>query len=346
MKKWQNDINFHEELRQCSISSYNPYEKGVPNGYKLVAASKVDPSTGFAAIALQKDDQIVISFRGTEIKKDDEIDLKNDRIMWIEKKFPPQLECAKEFIKTIESNPKLKNKDITLTGHSLGGSLAQFLSAMYGYKAVAFNPYGIKNILDKYNLKYKEGNIINYCSKGDIITSINSNNHIGKIYEMEPNSKEFNILDHMLEQQKPIEKQRVITPEELKRSDGIEYMKDKSINAIKKVGEETANYSYSRMQNDIKPYQNLLNILEKQSNNSEDLQTKIQNNKLFGGYRVNNGQDEVYVKEYKRGDGTVVKAHWRSYPGDFDPNKRLTDMQEPELGHALDFWMDEEKYIR
>ena len=67
------------------------------------------------------------------------------------------------------------------------------------------------------------------------------------------------------------------------------------------------------------------------------------NNELFGGYRPDNG-GEVYVREYKRSDGTVVKAHWRSYPGDFDPNKRLTDMQEPELGHALDFWFEEERY--
>jgi hypothetical protein len=102
-------------------------------------------------------------------------------------------------------------------------------------------------------------------------------------------------------------------------------------------------YKY-RMLNNMKPYQNLLNGFNEQSNNTDDLLNKIQNNKLFAGYRVNNGRDEVYVKEYKRSDGTVVKAHWRSYPGDFDSDKRLSDMQEPELGHALDFWMDEEKF--
>ena len=98
------------------------------------------------------------------------------------------------------------------------------------------------------------------------------------------------------------------------------------------------------MLNDVKPYQYLLNGFNEQSNNKEDFLSHIQNNKLFAGYRVNNGRDEVYVKEYKRGDGTVVKAHWRSYSGDFDSDKRLSDMQEPELGHALDFWMDEEKF--
>ena len=112
MKKWQNDIEFHEQLRQCSISSYNPYEKGVPNGYKLIAASKVDPSTGFAAIALQKDDQIVISFRGTEIN--DPADIDNDKNMWIEKKIPVQVNDAKNFIRIIQSDPKFKNKEITL----------------------------------------------------------------------------------------------------------------------------------------------------------------------------------------------------------------------------------------
>ena len=86
---------------------------------------------------------------------------------------------------------------------------------------------------------------------------------------------------------------------------------------------------------------NISNPNKKAENLSSDSKY---HNRIFGGHRVVNGRDEVYVKEYKRGDGTVVKAQWRSYPGDFDPDKRLTDMQEPELGHALDFWMDEEKF--
>jgi hypothetical protein len=179
MKKWQNDIDFHEELRQCSISSYNPYEKGVPSGYKLVAASKVDPSTGFAAIALQKDNKIIIAIRGTELN--DQQDIDNDKKMWLKKEIPGQVNEAKIFISTIQSDPKFRNKEITLTGHSLGGSIAQIIGATHGFDTVTFNPYGTKSILDKYNLRYKEDNIINYCNKTDGITSVNAQNHI-KIY--------------------------------------------------------------------------------------------------------------------------------------------------------------------
>lgn len=86
-----------------------------------------------------------------------------------------------------------------------------------------------------------------------------------------------------------------------------------------------------------------------QQNNTSNQNKKVENlsssdskyhNRIFDGHRIVNGKNEVYVKEYKRNDGTIVKAHWRSYPGDFDPDKRLSEMQEPELSHALDFWMD------
>ena len=90
-------------------------------------------------------------------------------------------------------------------------------------------------------------------------------------------------------------------------------------------------------------HQNNTSNLNKKAENLSSTDSKY-HNRIFDGHRVVNGRDEVYVKEYKRSDGTVVKAHWRSYPGDFDPDKRLSDMQEPELGHALDFWMDEEKF--
>jgi len=339
MSNFKTDLSLHEDLRKCSLSNYGSTRFLVPSNMKLI--EKIDnKKTGFYAQVFKRDSEIIITYKGTNNPLG--IDGKNDVAMGIKRNIPAQ---AYEALDLYDKYAKYSD-NIILTGDSLGASCANIVAAIRGAKAVGFNPFGVGDILKKNNISYKEDNIINYCNKADGITSINAQNQIGTIYEMESISKGMGFYDHYLENQKPIEKQQVITPEELKRYDGIEYMKDKSINAIKKVGEETANYSYNRMQNDIKPYQNLLNILEKQSNNSEDLLSQIQNNKLFGGYRVNNGRDEVYVKEYKRSDGRVVKAHWRSYPGDFDPNKRLTDMQEAELGHALDFWMEEEKYIR
>ena len=68
------------------------------------------------------------------------------------------------------------------------------------------------------------------------------------------------------------------------------------------------------------------------------------NNKHFGGIRERDGKKEVFVKDYKRSNGDKIPSHWQAISGDFDPNKRLSELEEPELGHAVGFWMDEDKF--
>ncbi len=338
MTDFKYDTKLHEDARQCSMVAYNPSIYKIQNGYKLVAASKVDPHTGFSAIALRKDNQIIIAFRGTE--KNDNKDLENDKIMALEKNIPYQTYEGIKFVKEIMNNKDFNGCSYIFTGHSLGGSLAQFIAGILGAPAITFNAYGVKDILDKFNIKYNSENIINYCNRKDIITCINGDNHIGRIYEMKSKGHGIGLYDHFLENQQPIKEQKEISKYDLNLRGSIKeyYNLNKPIkqdeNDTKYLGNTSELYA-SKVLAAISP----ANFGQQNKSNPQ----YNFNNETFGGYRTHNG-GQVFVKEYKRKDGTIVKAHWRDWPGTFDPNKKLVDMNEPELGHAIDFWLDEDKY--
>lgn len=161
----------------------------------------------------------------------------------------------------------------------------------------------------------------------------------------------FPLWDHFLEKQQPITNQNPITVEELKRKEGVEAIQEKLKSGVGKVSDKikesvkaTVKWQEQHMYSEREIYSELFQQFLEKYNQSTKQEASL-NNSTFGGYRENNGQGEIYVKEYRRADGTLVKAHWRSYSGGFDPNKRLSEMQEPELGNAIDFWMDEDKFI-
>lgn len=104
-----------------------------------------DPASGFFAEAFLDQDQIVIAFRGTELDNSYTL-LKN---MLADASFgtgdpTPQLranvQAAANFLAHIRTTYPYAN--ITLTGHSLGGAIAQLLGNASGYRTIAFNAPG------------------------------------------------------------------------------------------------------------------------------------------------------------------------------------------------------------
>ena len=181
------EIKKHEELKKLCIYSYKKGGK-LPDGYVELFPNTGD--NGFFATVVKKGNNVIIIYRGT----DDSKDLVQDIKMWKFHKLPEQLNDAISLYDEVSKYCKNNGYKLSVTGHSLGGSLAAIVSA--GIEAVTFNPYGVKNLLDP-NIKYNTDKVTNYCCENDIITIMNAENHIGKCYTVKP--KNILKVGHFLE---------------------------------------------------------------------------------------------------------------------------------------------------
>ena len=73
---------------------------------------------------------------------------------------------------------------ISVTGHSLGGALADYLGAETGFQTVTFNAPGIIGLVDT---SVTSSNITNYVMANDIVGTYNYDQHIGNVKLLYPN---------------------------------------------------------------------------------------------------------------------------------------------------------------
>lgn len=132
--------------------------------------------------------KIIISYRDTNEKQDviSDVELAGN-------KRPEQLDPAlKVYKKMIETYP---NDEIIITGHSLGGSLAELVCSSpeardHGKtRGFVFNSYGVKDNLKACGKDYQDnGNVIGAVCKSDYFVA-KSANHVGKTYSV--NSEKY-----------------------------------------------------------------------------------------------------------------------------------------------------------
>ena len=214
MAKRKNDTKYHEVLKQAAGYSY---ENGspAPDGYEVVK-SVDNKDTGFHAEVLAKGNDVIVAYRGTDITSVQ--DIRNDVAM-AKDKIPAQ---ATEAIKVYDQvKQDYPNSEVTVTGHSLGGSLSQIVSSVRGCEAVTFNAYGTKDMFEN-SANIKEDNIVNYVNEMDGITMVNGENHVGEIYSV-PNiaqDSKFSIFYklncHYLEGMGNLSERTQKTPNEIK----------------------------------------------------------------------------------------------------------------------------------
>ncbi len=168
------DKTLHKELMTLSGHTYHNRKFDLPNGWKELTS--LNSGNGFQTTIYQKENEIVISYRGTDTPRD-----WNDDIQMWKTQIPDQYQQANGVYKEIKKI--FPNANITVTGHSLGGSLAQLVSAKNGCRAVTFNAYGTGEILnnnDYYNVKNL--NIINYGNPYDPVFAEKYNAQPGRTF--------------------------------------------------------------------------------------------------------------------------------------------------------------------
>ncbi|MGH8159818.1 MAG: hypothetical protein ACREPQ_17000 [Rhodanobacter sp.] len=152
------------------------------NGHKYTVIDSVSTSSGYAATAYQRvgTGEVVIAERGTEPRVSDGVtDFKMVRDQ-TNQQWPDAQKFAERVIaKAKDMEPLLGHPiDISVTGHSLGGTLAELTAAKHHLKAETFNSYGAVDL--GYDFKPDSAQVVNHVLAGDVVSA--ASRHIGTVH--------------------------------------------------------------------------------------------------------------------------------------------------------------------
>lgn len=142
----------------------------LPIGWHVIEC-EYKPKTNFKAIIYRKANQVVFSFAGTDKKSIP------DHCANLQMAFGvinSQMKQANEFFQNMRRRYVKPLDDVTLVGHSEGGSEATFVGILNNIQTFTFNTYGISKKLIMKNKDYRDF-IINYRNPHDIVSKLRCN---------------------------------------------------------------------------------------------------------------------------------------------------------------------------
>ncbi|MGY3231879.1 hypothetical protein ACVWWJ_003363 [Luteibacter sp. HA06] len=142
-----------------------------------------DPATGFQGTAYRRLDtnEVVIAYRGTEFGREPVHDGGVDAGMVLTG-VNAQAHDAATFTQRVLDAEKIDAEvnhhpmNVTVTGHSLGGTLAEIQAAKFGLKGETFNAYGAASL---YGVPEGGNQVIDHVRAGDVVSAASP--HFGEV---------------------------------------------------------------------------------------------------------------------------------------------------------------------
>ncbi|KAF1003516.1 MAG: hypothetical protein GAK28_04652 [Luteibacter sp.] len=154
--------------------------------YRVIDAAD-DPITGFQAQAYVREDvqpqQVIVAFRGTEFDRQPVRDGGVDAGMvltGLNLQTPDALLFTQRVMDKVNKAAKDEDRqppDITVTGHSLGGTLAEISAARFGLKGETFNAYGAAGL--RQGIPEGGNQVIDHVRAGDLVSAASA--HFGEV---------------------------------------------------------------------------------------------------------------------------------------------------------------------
>ena len=154
--------------------------------YRVIDAAD-DPITGFQAQAYVREDvqpqQVIVAFRGTEFDRQPVRDGGVDAGMvltGLNLQTPDALAFTQRVMNKVNKAAADEDRqppDITVTGHSLGGTLAEISAAKFGLKGETFNAYGAAGL--RQGIPEGGNQVIDHVRAGDLVSAASA--HFGEV---------------------------------------------------------------------------------------------------------------------------------------------------------------------
>ncbi|MBT2750028.1 MULTISPECIES: XVIPCD domain-containing protein [unclassified Lysobacter] len=171
---------------ELSEAAYDPPKPGSDgkrvkeiDGIKYTVLAEADARSGYQGLILQREGtrEIVVAHRGTEFTRQFVQDVASADGGMVAQRANAQTTDAIAFTKKAMELGRQQGVPVTVTGHSLGGCLAQITAAKLGLQGETFNAYGAADL----NMRIPEGGrqVVNHVMAADFVSS--GSHHFGEV---------------------------------------------------------------------------------------------------------------------------------------------------------------------